>query len=77
MSNLKFNNLVSVCRSWQRMQLHPDQGWIKACCLAQEELFEVAQEALKCQLEIKVFSHWQDRTLRILFLRKPNWLHSV
>merc|ERR1712115_495001 len=57
-------------RSWQRKQLYPNQGRIQKGCLAQEELFEVAQEALKCQLEIKVFSHWQDRTLLILFLRK-------
>ena len=61
---------VYLYRSWQRKQLYPNQGRIQKGCLAQEELFEVAQEALKCQLEIKVFSHWQDWTLLILFLRK-------
>ena len=53
---------VYLYRSWQRKQLYPNQGRIQKGCLAQEELFEVAQEALKCQLEIKIFSHWQNRT---------------
>ena len=38
------------------MQLYPNQGRIQEGCLAQEELFEIAQEALNVKLMIEIKS---------------------
>ena len=50
-------NFELFLRSWQRTQLHSDQGRIQKGCLAQEELFEIAQKALRNVLwnQIKPF----------------------
>merc|ERR1711997_697613 len=45
-----------VKRSWKRSQIHPDQGRLSPCCLASQELAQVAQEALNSNMKpIKKF----------------------
>ena len=37
-------------RTWKRPQVHPDQGWFQACCMAQKELPSTQEEALRLAL---------------------------